>query len=316
MEKTSLSKEKNFISIVVYVRNSEKNIKKFITKLDKIFYDKFEDYEFILVNDCSNDRSLQEITSVAKEISGNLSVVNMAWKHNMELAMLAGVNIAIGDFIFEFDCPLINYDIDTLWKVYKTCIKGYDVVSAASNKPLKLSSKLFYTYLNIVSFRKMELTTETFRIVSRRALNRVLKAKSRIRYRKALYHYSGFETKIIHYKSINNLKVQQDVSISEKIDLAMNVLISYSNIGTRLSGSISLIFFLLSVLAGIYTIRVYLTVKNIQPGWTTTMLFLSLSFTGIFLILALISKYLTAILFEVQEKPQYTYKSVEKLSNK
>ena len=39
-------KEKNFISVVIYIYNDEKNIFHFLEQLDSVFADQFEKYEF------------------------------------------------------------------------------------------------------------------------------------------------------------------------------------------------------------------------------------------------------------------------------
>lgn len=78
--------------------------------------------------------------------------------------------------------------------------RGYGIVAAVPDSKIKFSSKLFYRILNKVSYRNMELITENFRIVSRRATNRTMSKKGTFKYRKALYQYSGFNTKIMRYK--------------------------------------------------------------------------------------------------------------------
>jgi len=311
-----ISKEKNFISIVIHFKNEEDHIQKFLLSIDGLLKEKFEAYEIIIVNNNSDSSALQSVKGIVPDINGNVILVDLAWDHDLETAMLAGINVAIGDFVMEFDSPKIDYDNHEVWSIYQKCLEGYDIVAASSNHPVKFSSKLFYNYLNKVSYRKMELTTESFRIISRRALNRVLQSTQKLRYRKALYHYSGFDTHISYYKPINAERPEQDISIREKMKFAMDILVGYSNIGTRIASGLSFFFFILSLLAVAYTIYSYLTYEGIQLGWTTTMLFLSGSFTGIFLILALLSRYLVVILREVQNSPDFIYKSVDRLSNK
>ena len=199
--------------------------------------------------------------------------------------------------------------------MYLKCLEGYDIVSAVPDSKIKFSSKLFYRILNKVSYRNMELITENFRIVSRRAINRTMSKKGAFKYRKALYHYSGFDTKIIRYKKTKDYSVD-DLNIIDKIKFASNVLVYYSNIGTKICGLISLIFLLLSISGFFYAIFSYIFHDNVVSGWTTTMLFLSGSFTGLFIVLMFISKYLDIILTEIKNNTSYTYKSVDKFQKK
>lgn len=312
-----LTKEKNVLSVVVYVKDDGEIIEDFLLQIDNLLKQRFEAYEYILVNDFSTDDSIERVKGITDQIHGNVTTVNMAWRHGLELAMLAGLDLAIGDFILEFDSVLIDYDVQVVLDIYNKCLEGFDIVSAIPSNSQRLSSKVFYKTLKKISYKNMELTTETFRIISRRALNRVLSSKEKTKYRKALYHYSGFATETIKYdvKKITG-KSRTSTSLSDRVKLANDVLISFTNIGTRVAVTLSLFFLAIALFMLGYTLYSYFNVENIEPGWTTIMLFLSFSFSGVFFILAILSKYITVLLIEVQEKPLYVYQSVEKLSNK
>ncbi len=319
MSNKILNKEKNFVSIVAYVRNVEDSIQEFMTKVDAMLNEKFEAYEFVFVNDASTDQSKERIKEIADDLKGNVILIDMAWDHKIETAMLAGVDMAIGDFVFEFDTTHIDYETDVIWDAYTTAMSGFDIVSVIPDKNLKVTSKLFYSYLNKVSYRNLDLTTETFRIISRRALNRILRTREKLRYRKALYQYSGFEQTTIVYKSIdgNTRSVKgDDLGLMDKLALASNILVNFSNVGLRISLGLSMMFFLFSIFVLGYTIYSYLTIQEIAEGWTTMMLFMSISFSGLFFVIAFLSKYLTTILVELKESPAYVYKSVDRLSRK
>lgn len=316
MNEQYILKEKNFISIVAYCRNNESDIQSFILKLDKLLKEKFEAYEFIIIDDASIDKTKEKIKEISREINGNIVVIDLAYTHGIEIAMHAGIDFAIGDFIFEFDTPIIDYKLEEILNVYYKSLEGFDIVAASPNVKLKKSSQLFYKYLNKISDKRMELTTETFRIVSRRALNRIFKNQEKSRYRKALYHYSGFSTIIYKYNVIDGKKNYSNISFKEKLELAVNILVNFSDIGIRIAMNISLFFLLITMITILYTIVSYFSVKNIQAGWTTMMLFTSLSFSGIFFVLAILAKYMTVTMNEIKERPVYIFKSVDRLSRR
>lgn len=316
MNKKYISKEKNFISIVTYAKNDEKSIGKFLKDIDSLMSEKFEAYEFIIVNDASTDQTKEAIERNSDTINGNLIVIDLAWEHGLEKGILAGIDIAIGDFLIEFDNADINYSLDTIMSAYYKCLEGYDIVAVSPNEKLKTSSKLFYNYLKKISHKKMKLTTETFRIVSRRALNRIMKSNEKIRYRKAIYHYSGFNTSVLKYEKQDKTKRDKEIKLSDKLNLGLDVFINHSDFATKIAINISIFFLLLTFVTVVYTIYSFITVEDIQSGWTTTMLFLSGSFSGMFLILAILSKYMTSIMIELQDRPRYTFKSVDRINKK
>lgn len=316
MKNIDLNKEKNFVSVVAYVKDNEKDIVEFAKKIDEKLNEKFLSYEFIFVNDNSQDNSKEELRKVSDSLNGNVVMIDLAYTHGLESAMLAGVEFAIGDFVFEFDSLLIDYNIDEIFEIYKLSLTGYDVVSATPKEKTKLSSKIFYKLLNKISYQKMDLNTETFRIISRRGLNRVLKNKEKLRYRKALYHYSGFNTYVYSYNPINNLDLSSNLTMIQKASFASDILVNFSNIGTKVASYTACLFGVFACCNLIYTIFTFIFAKNIQLGWTTTMLFLSISFFGLFLVLAIIAKYINIILIEIKNKPDYIYTQVDRMSRK
>ena len=305
-------KEKTFISIVAYAHNSEKTVTQFLENIHDFFFEKFESFEIILVNDASTDKTLELITQYKEKYKGKVTVITTAWKHNCELAMLAGTEMAIGDFIYEIDSTNLEFPIESLWDAYEKSATGFDIVFASPNGKLNMSSKIFYKILGKFSYQKLELRTESFKLITRRALNTVLKSKDKNRYRKIIYRFSGFPTASIYFEPTK--KIKSNMSLREKIDLATGILLSFSDIGLKLTLFLSILFFIISVLIGIYTISIYLTERSIVvTGWTTTMLFLSFSFSGMFLILTILGKYLTIILEETKSRPSYFIQSIRRI---
>ncbi len=305
-------KEKTFISIVAYTHNSEKTIVQFLEKIHNFFFEKFDSFEIIIVNDSSADNTLKLITDNKEKYNGKVTILTTAWKHGCELAMLAGTEMAIGDFIYEIESTNLEFPMESLWDAYEKSATGFDIVFASPNSKLTTSSKIFYKLLEKFSYQKLELRTESFKLITRRALNTILKSKDKNRYRKIIYRFSGFPTTNIHFKPTK--EIRSNMNLREKINLAIGVLLSFSDIGLKFTLFLSILFFIISASIGIYAISVYLVEKSIVvTGWTTTMLFLSFSFSGIFLILSILGKYLTIILEETKERPSYFIQSIKRI---
>lgn len=307
------NKEKNLLSIVIHVKENVELLPSFIENIEANFAKHFEHYEYILVNNSKSNNLNQLLENL--EVIGEVNIVNLAWQHNIENAMSAGIDLAIGDFVLEIDSLSKDYPESLLTEVYNQCLQGFDMVAASPKKSKSTDSRWFYYLLNKLSYKNIQLQTESFRIVSRRMINRTNTEKSTFKYRKANYHGSGLKTTFLTYTPIKTKSKAKDYSLWEKLSLASNILIYYSSVGTKLSSVLSLIFFVISVAVGVYAIVSYLVLQNdIQEGWTTTMLFLSIGFAGFFAILAVLSKYMEVLLKSTHVKHQYTYLSVDKLN--
>lgn len=308
-----INKEKNFVSAVIYIYNNEMYIKNTLERINRKLSDNFEKYEIICVNDNSTDKSVDRIKEFSnKSEQAVITILNMSYHQGLELSMNAGIDFAIGDFIFEFDDIDMDYNDEIIMDVYNKSLKGFDIVSASPKRKMKKTSKLFYKLFNSYSNNSNKLKTETFRVVSRRAINRVQSLNKTIPYRKAVYANCGLKLETIYYNSNleNNSKYLDNDTRKE---VAIESLILFTNITYRASLFITLLMMLGIVLVGLYTIFIFISKKPVQ-GWTTTMLFLSIAFFAIFAILAVIIKYLSIIVELIFKKQEYMIESIEKLN--
>ena len=311
------NKEKNFISAVVYVHNNEKEIGDFLEKINEKLNSNFEKYEIICVNDSSIDDSVKEIKKVADNINGTIvSIINMSYYQGIEISMNAGVDLAIGDFVYEFDNINIDYDLDTIIKVYYESLKGFDIVGAKANKKERLTSRIFYKLYNKNSNSMYQIHTESFRILSRRAINRVKAMNKTIPYRKAIYANCGLKLNVIKYDVVKDFNNKLNKEIKDtRIGLAIDSIILFTDVSYKVAIFMSLFMMIVAIITGIYTIVVFLCGQPIA-GWTTTMLLLSFAFFGIFAILTIMIKYLSILIDLIFKKQKYLIESIEKKRGK
>lgn len=306
-------KEKKYISVVVHENKKNENVRFFLEWIDKILSQHFENYEYIIVNNKESPFDLSSIKPFLEVEKRVIHVVNLSWGHSIEDAMRAGIDKSMGDFVFEFDSTNIDFPEHQILKIYFKALEGFDAVAAVPENKVSFKSRLFYVLLNRLSYKNMVLQTETFRIVSRRMLNRSSIAKEVFRYRKANYHYSGLKTAVLSYRKKNRGQ-DKSFSFGDQISLGSNILIYYSSIGIKISLMLSILFLGSSILIGGYAVWSYFfNQENIVEGWTTTILFISISFTGLFTILAVLSKYMEVLLKGIQVNQPYTIQSVERL---
>lgn len=308
------NKEKNFISAIVYIHNNEEDVENFCKLLYKELESNFDKSEVIFVNDNCSDNSMNIISDFAKLNKKIVTTfINMSVYQGIELAMNAGVDLAIGDFVFEFDSIILDYSPAMIMDVYNRSLSGFDIVSAFPDTKQSLTSTVFYSVFNRFSGSKYKIRTERFRILSRRAINRVKSLSKTISYRKAAYINCGLSYDSLLYKC--TLKKMNTVSGSRNTrkKTAFDSIILFTDVAYRISMSFTIILLLCTIITGIYTIAIYLGKDSPIEGWTTTMLILSGSFSGMFLIFAIIIKYLSIIVELVLKKQRYLIESVGKI---
>lgn len=312
------NKEKNFMSAVIYVHNAEKNIAEFLQTVIRIMEDNFEHSEIICINDSSDDSSLVKIREISKLAKmTNVSVLNMSYFHGIELAMNAGVDLAIGDFVLEFDTPVFDFDPEEVMHVYLRALEGYDIVSASPDRGQKFSSKLFYFIFDKFTDLSYKMYTESFRVLSRRVINRISSMNKTIPYRKAVYANCGLRTDNIVYRSSSSGELSREkISREERkyrSRLAIDTLILFTEVGYRFSMMMTVMMILTALGMALYSVVIYVTGTPVE-GWTTMILFLAFSFFGLFGILTIIIKYLQILVDLVFRRKRYSYEGIEKLT--
>lgn len=295
-------REQNCLSIVVVLGHGHEKIDDFLRIIGQFCQQKFISYEFIFVDNGAGKNIIDQLMAQLTNSSVQANLVSLPYEVNKEQAILVGVDAAIGDYVFEFEDTDIDYLADDLWSMYQNCLTGNDIVLLKPNYKIGLMERVFYKFLAKFSNKNNIIYPSRVHLISRRAINRVNNINKIIYYRKYAYCNSGLNYIFIDYKSsklINCKKLNW-----QQFDFATDLFIMFTDLGKRVAIILSLLFILLSIFAITYTIITYITMEVIH-GWTTTMLLISTSFTGVFLCFAVVIKYLNLLLINQQQDKSF-----------
>jgi polyisoprenyl-phosphate glycosyltransferase len=305
-------KESSFVSAVLYVRNEQDYIQQMLGTLNQVLRENFLEYEIICVNDSSTAESPEYINQFAKDSEATITMISMGYYQGLESSMSAGVDLAIGDFVFEFDNHNFIFVPSLIMDLYSRCLEGYDIVNA-SRGTSDGTSILFYKLFNSYSNVHYPLVSEDFRVISRRAINRVQQMSKVTAYRKAIYASCGLKNDIIFYelKEKGTKKIDKEENAFRR-KLAIDSFVLFTDIAYKISFFLSTLMLSISLIAIIYTLIIFFNGHPVL-GWTTTMLMLSVGMFGIFAVLTFVIKYLSIILTLVFENKKYVIENIEKL---
>ena len=308
--------EKKFISLVVYLHDAAPYLKYFLDTVLPVFEQNFQQYEVVCVDDASADGTTQVLREYveSRQVKAMVSVVHMSFFQGLESAMNAGRDIAIGDFVYEFDDIFVDYEPEVILEVYRKLIEGSDIVAASSRGKLRMTSRIFYALYNKTSRGSGRIGPETFRIVSRRAINRIKSIGQYIPYRKAVYMNCGLKTATISYESCDvDVRIKNKTVSSERTALAFDSFIYFTNVLERISAIICGVFLVLTVGMGFYLVGDFFNGDKPVEGWLSTMGFLALGFFGVFALLTIILKYLSVMLNLIFRQQRYLVSDIEKV---
>ena len=128
------NKEKNFISAVVYLHNDGARAVKFFKLLQQQLDAHFDQYELIAVDDACTDDTVSQLRSWAAGLDKPLTFLHMSLFQKLEPCMNAGLDAAIGDYVYEFDTTDVPYPAEMIFSAYQTALTGSDIVSVCPTR--------------------------------------------------------------------------------------------------------------------------------------------------------------------------------------
>lgn len=296
-----MEKEKSFVSVVIYMRNSEIYIEKFITSLYEVLRNNFNEYELICVDDASNDQTVTKLkTFFTGKPDCTVNLITLSYFQGVEKAMNAGIDMSIGDMVFEFDCTVLDFDPLLIMDVFHKAQEGFDIVSASPRNIKRIGTSIYYQLVKTFNKNVSSLQTETFRVISRRALNRVESMNSSVPFRQILYSTCGLKQTALKYEPTE--KQTMKLEHNYRRELAAITLLLFTNIAEKCA---------LCCMFAELIIAIYLLIAE---GLCTGSC-IAFSITCVFLLFWIVLKYLSILKGLVFTRQKYIVDNVEKINN-
>ena len=302
------------ISVVIPVYNEEKGFKKFYTEmlepqLKKLKYN----YEVLLVNDGSKDKTLDIIQKMAEK-DAHIKVVAFSRNFGKEVALTAGIREATGDAILTIDAdgqqpPELIPEFVKKWEEGGEIVIGVRDRYAKHGLIAKLGSKLFYKMLKGMGVKDTVPGSTDYRLIDRCVADEYNKLTEHGRITRGLMDWMGFNKVYVDYIYGNRLAGKPSYSTSKLFHLAIDSFISLSTTPLMLFGWLGCFITLASGILGLFVIiEEFIMGDPIGLKWTgTTCVSIFITFlVGLVLISQSITAlYISHIHAEAQGRPLY-----------
>lgn len=296
------------LSVVSPVYLAQGIVSELVSELKKNLSEITDSYEIILVEDHSPDNSWAEIVSICQE-DEKVKGIKLSRNFGQHKAITAGLDASKGDWVIVMDCDLQDKPSE-ISKLYKEAQKGFDIVLAKrvfrkDGFLKRASSFLFYRTLEYLTGIKQDRQVANFGIYSRDVINVLVnEMRESIRYFPMMIRWLGFNLTSIE---VDHGKGERPTSYSfgKLLDLALNVMLTFSDKPLRLSIRFGLIIILTSSLYGIYTIFRYFNDDISVDGWASLIVSIWFFSGLIIFILGMVGLYLGKTFEEVKKRPIY-----------
>ena len=191
------------ISFVFSFKNEEKNLEELVKRVDNSVKKLSNyDYELIFVNDDSDDNSEKLLLDLQKNFP--ITLINMSRTFGVGPCVLAGFKHAKGDCIVYMDSDLQDPP-EILEKLIKEYEKGAEIVHTVRSKRLGeskfklLITKIAYKIINFLSDINLPTEAGDFKLISKKALIKILEQKEFRPYIRGLSVWVGFKQAYVEY---------------------------------------------------------------------------------------------------------------------
>ncbi|MBA4135169.1 MAG: glycosyltransferase [Flavobacterium sp.] len=298
------------LSFVIPVFRNEGSITPTYEKITGLMHKLVLDYEFVFVNDGSDDNSMQELTALHEQDS-KVKVLSFSRNFGQVPAIIAGMKEVTGAAAVSMSADLqepieLIENMISKWQSGNEIVIGHRVDredSFIANK----ASAVFYSLMKYVN-PKMPKGGFDFLLIDQKAIAVFNQIDERNRFFQGDILWLGFSVAFIPYSRLKRTIGKSQWTLSKKLKYFIDGLLNTSYIPIRL---MSLLGIIISFFGFLYAIVIaYNRFINNTPfeGWAPIMILILIIGGLIMLMLGIIGEYVWRTYDETRKRPLYIIK--------
>lgn len=300
------------LSLVIPCYNEEDNVELFYKEVNDCFEEQIMDYEFIFVNDGSQDKTMNKLKKLYKQREkDNIKVIGFSRNFGKEAAIYAGLQQAEGEYT-----AIIDADLQQRPQVVLSMVEildkeeEYDCVAAFQDKRnegmiLSFFKRAFYKIINMVADTKFVSGASDFRCFRKNMRLAIISMSEYHRFSKGIFSWVGFETKYIPYKAEKRNAGTSKWSFRKLYKYGMDGILSFSIAPLKLATYVGTIC---AFLALVYMFFIFLQklMFGIDVPGHATVVTLILFIGGVQLFfLGVLGEYISKMYIQEKKRPIY-----------
>lgn len=307
------------VSIVLSLFNERENVETLLTRIKDVIVPLPYRFELIFTDDGSTDETAEMIRKLGGEKNGGptIRLISLSRNFGHEAAMMAGIDHASGDAVICMDADL-QHPPEKIPDILEAFENGKDIVLMVRSKNQGASmgsgwlSSAFYKVLNGLSADHIRGNASDFFLISGK-IAAILRKDYRERHRflRGIIQVVGFPSASLSYVAPARYSGKSNYSFRKLSGLSLTAITTFSKAPLFLGIWFGFIFSLLSLILGLYSLYTYFFGATPPSGYTTIVLFMSISFAILFFLVGIIGIYVGYLFDEQKNRPLYLVKSDE-----
>ena len=314
-------KKEKKLSLIVPCYNEEEALPLFYEEVTKVLKSLDEDYEIILVNDGSKDKTLDEMKQLAKK---DKHVVYLSFSRNFgkESAMYAGLQNASGDYIGFIDADLQHPPvlIKDMLKALKSdeydCAACRRVDRTGDSKIRTWFARKFYKIINKISDAQMVDGAGDYRIMKREMAEAILSVSEYNRFSKGIFSWVGFNTYWIEYENVDRVAGKTSWSFWGLVKYAIDGIVNFSNFPLDVATFLGIATTAFAFIYLVFILIKYAFIGDPVQGWATLVCVILILGGVQLLSLGIMGQYVGKTYMETKNRPHYIISKTNKKDSK
>ncbi|HWQ97070.1 MAG TPA: glycosyltransferase family 2 protein [Clostridia bacterium] len=305
-------RRKPLISIVCPCYNEEPMLPLYYEAMERIVFSKLltYDFELILINDGSKDKTLSIIRALALK-DERVKYISFSRNFGKEAAMYAGLQHAKGDYVCVMDCDLqdppemFEVMLERLDTEDCDCVASRRVTRKGEPKIRSAFARMFYRIINKISDTEFVDGARDFRMMRRCVVDAVLSLPEYHRFSKGIFMWVGFNTVWLEYENVERAAGETKWSFWKLTMYAIEGIVSFSTAPLQLATAVGCIVSALALLYMVIRVVIAMIWGNPVAGYPS-LLAITLCLGGfILLALGIIGEYVARTYMQVKQRPIY-----------
>ena len=300
------------LSIITTLYHSEPYVEQFCDRAAAAAQQLTEDYEIVLVNDGSPDRSLQVARRYA-DTHLRIKVIDLSRNFGHHKAMMTGLAHARGKFVFLIDSDL-EEEPEWLLEFWKLLQEGeVDVVYGVQTKRRgglldRVLGYLYYVVFRAVTDLSIPLNFVTARLMTRRYVDALISFQESEIDIAGLWASAGFDQRPCPV--VKSSTSQTTYTLSHKVNLLIDSITSFSSFPLVVIFYFGLLVSMTSAAFLFYLLICWTLLDRPPSGWTSMIGSLWLLGGLMIFFLGVIGIYLSKVFSETKRRPNTIIRNI------
>jgi glycosyltransferase involved in cell wall biosynthesis len=296
------------LSVVVPVYRSEAILPELVRRLEPVLVAIAENFELILVNDCSPDRSWDVLCELAGQYSW-IRPINLMRNYGQHNALLCGIRAAGYEVIVTMDDDL-QHPPEEIPKLLEELAGGYDVVYGTPAQEQHGLGRDFASWVTKLALQNV-MGAEVARKVSAFRVFRTEVARAFAQYQGAFvsidvlltWGTNRFSTRAVRHDA--RKEGASGYTFRKLVTHAVNMMTGFSTVPLQFASLVGFLFTLFGIAVLVYVLGRYLVHGGSVPGFPFLASIIALFSGAQLFALGIMGEYLARMHFRMMERPSY-----------